>query len=326
VATTDITQFLASKIANHIFGDDTMAKFTTLALALLKSKPANNITGDLTSIELPNILNYSRQTLNPGDANWDEAGNVPAIIFGPAANPGWENAIAVGITDNATHGAGNLLFSFQHLSPGVLNPKMSGESLKSSETLRIEFRGIVFKTGGGFVGAVFLPFVIAPQHNSLYLHGQLINHIFRTATFAKPTELAVALCKKFIFFEDTVATMEEVANSNNYARAPLNPGTANWDITTDIITHHVEYFGPIFPGRFRGEDVEVVTVLNKKDIVFNNPTGLWGQIRSVAIVDSATHGAGNILFFKHLPPTSVLGIANGDVCKIDKNNLKINII
>lgn len=107
-----------------------------------------------------------------------------------------------------------------------------------------------------------------------YLEAQLINHIFRTGSFAKPAVLAIALCIAAPVDADTGAlTGKEVANAGAYARQTLNPLDANWAA----------------PGVGGLTD-------NAVAITFPVSTASWGIVTHIAIVDSATFGAGNLLF------------------------------
>lgn len=120
-----------------------------------------------------------------------------------------------------------------------------------------------------------------------YLEQEVIKHIFRTGSFTKPTVLAVALCTAAPNDASTGATITEVANSNGYARTTINPLDANWTS----------------PGTGGLTD-------NAIAIMFGPATGSWGTITHIAIVDSATHGAGNMLMYGTL--TSSITISSGE--------------
>ena len=121
-----------------------------------------------------------------------------------------------------------------------------------------------------------------------YLEVELRKHIFRTGSFTKPTVLAVALCTAATTDASTGATITEVANSFGYARQTLNPLDANWTgaSSTNGLTD------------------------NASAITFTASGGSWGTVTHIAICDSATHGAGNVLF--HGALTSSKTIADGD--------------
>lgn len=128
-----------------------------------------------------------------------------------------------------------------------------------------------------------------------YLEGQLIAHIFRTNTFAKPSVLAIALLTTGAADGDsgqfTSGTGVEVTDANAYARVARNPADANWTAPT-------------------GGDGQTD---NAAAITFTQATGSWGSVGDMAIVDSATHNAGNMLFYSAVDtPRS---IDNGDTAE-----------
>lgn len=133
-----------------------------------------------------------------------------------------------------------------------------------------------------------------------YLEGQIRAHIFRTASFTKPTTLAVALLTAAPTDASTGATMTEVTNANGYARVTRNPPDANWTAAspTDGLTD------------------------NAADLVFPTcTTATWGTVTHAAILDSATHGAGNILFWGALSVSKVIGV--GDTFSFPAGSLDI---
>lgn len=109
-----------------------------------------------------------------------------------------------------------------------------------------------------------------------YLEGEIINHVFRTASYPKPTTIAIALCLAAPVDSDTGATIPEVANAFNYSRVAFGPANANWSapIAGDGTTQNVTAI--TFPQAIGGN---------------------WGTITHVAILDSTTYGAGNMLFY-----------------------------
>lgn len=133
-----------------------------------------------------------------------------------------------------------------------------------------------------------------------YLETSLVNHIFRTATFTKPTTIAIALCTAATADADTGSlTSKEVANSGSYARATLNPSNSNWNATsgTDGLTD------------------------NAVTITFTSATGNWGTITHVAILDSTTYGGGNMLLHGALTTSKV--VQTGDTFKFNAGDLDV---
>lgn len=134
-----------------------------------------------------------------------------------------------------------------------------------------------------------------------YLETQLVGHLFRTLTYTKPTVVAVALCTASPTDASTGATITEVANSNGYARQTVNPLDANWSA---IISNNG-------------------TTSNAAAVTFPTATGSWGTVTSVAICDSATWGAGNMLFYGDLNTSKT--ITSNDVFSFGIGQLAIQI-
>jgi hypothetical protein len=138
-----------------------------------------------------------------------------------------------------------------------------------------------------------------------WLEGQIRAHIFRTATFTKPTVLAFALCSSAPTDASTGATIPELANANGYARVTLNPSDSNWTAAsaTDGKTDNATAI--TFPA---------VT------------TSAWAAITHFAICDSATWGAGNVLFHGAItrPDSSPIGVLGvGDIFSISAGQVSI---
>lgn len=115
-----------------------------------------------------------------------------------------------------------------------------------------------------------------------YLEGQLRAHIFRTASFTKPTTLAIGL---FTAAPSDAGGGTEVSGGS-YARVSANPLDANWTAasSTDGVT------------------------TNAAAITFATPTANWGTVTHFGIYDATT--AGNLLVWGALTASRV--ISNGD--------------
>jgi len=136
---------------------------------------------------------------------------------------------------------------------------------------------------------------------SNYLENKLIDHIFRNITFTKPTSLAVALCTATPTDYSTGATIAEVPNRNGYARISISSNTTNWSAA----------------------ESENGTTYNKTAITFGSPTGVWGTITSIAILDSATWGEGNVLFWSNIDTPQAINL--GKTFSIPIENLTIQL-
>jgi hypothetical protein len=138
-----------------------------------------------------------------------------------------------------------------------------------------------------------------------YLEGQLIAHIFRTATFTKPTVLAHALLTTLADDDDTgefsTSTGVEVTNAGSYARVDHPPLDANW----------------------AAPDAGDGVTSNVGDIEWATATGNWGTIVGVGITSSATYDVGNLLFHGALTVNKT--VTTDDVFRFPEGNLTVTI-
>lgn len=132
-----------------------------------------------------------------------------------------------------------------------------------------------------------------------FLEDNIRKHIFRTGSYTKPTTLRVALATAATTDAQTGATITEVSNANSYARTGPDPLDANWSApdTTGGLTANVSA------------------------ITFPTATGSWGTVSHIAIVDSATWGAGNSLIHGALTASKTVG--NGDVFQFNATALSV---
>jgi hypothetical protein len=122
-----------------------------------------------------------------------------------------------------------------------------------------------------------------------YLENKLIDHIFRTATFAKPAALHVGL---FTAAPSDLGGGTELSGGG-YVRGTLPPGDANWKATQGGVAGVSSGAGG--------------TTTNAVVVAFPIPTADWGVITHVGIFDAPT--AGNLLIWDALtaPRTVLLG-------------------
>jgi hypothetical protein len=113
-----------------------------------------------------------------------------------------------------------------------------------------------------------------------YLENGLVDHLFRTRTFAKPTGLYVAL---FTSAPSDAGGGIEVAGGS-YARVSLPPLDANWTATQGGVS-----------GNSSG--VTGVTA-NAVAVQFAAPTANWGTVSHFGLFDAAT--GGNLLIWDAL--------------------------
>jgi hypothetical protein len=127
---------------------------------------------------------------------------------------------------------------------------------------------------------------------SLFLSLKLLDHVAGLTTYTPPASLFVALSTAVWSTTATGAAMSEVAAGTGYARVTTTNNTTNWPAAT----------GAAVPG----------TKANGTVITFPTCTGAWGTIQSWYVLDSATLGAGNILFGAPLSVTKTP--VSTDVC------------
>jgi len=152
-----------------------------------------------------------------------------------------------------------------------------------------------------------------------YLESGLLHHIFRGETFAKPTNLAIALTSGVPNDSDTGATLLELpsgdsqGNDTGYRRLSLgDPSTAGNGVWTYSSEDHAAGSG---------------LIKNTNSFLFDTGDGSpaltdWGWVSGIAIVDSGEWGVGNVLMHAQLDNPRV--IYTGDTVKFDVSTLQIS--
>ena len=121
-----------------------------------------------------------------------------------------------------------------------------------------------------------------------YLENQVVDHIFRTASFTKPTVLAVGL---FTATPSDSGGGTEVSG-NAYARVSLNPLNTNWNATQGGAPAAVS------------SGTGGVTA-NASVITFPTPTPAgWGTVTHFGLFDAAS--AGNLILWGALTASKVI--------------------
>ncbi len=143
-----------------------------------------------------------------------------------------------------------------------------------------------------------------------YLESGIIDHLFRGTALAQPSNISIALCSGDMSLAArevcTGATLPELANNYGYARkdlgAPASAGNAVWSIPSGSVTP---------------------TTTNNNNLEFSQATGDWGHVSGIALVDSSTHGAGNVLMYGNLTTARV--ITSGDIFRFNAGDLDITL-
>ena len=107
-----------------------------------------------------------------------------------------------------------------------------------------------------------------------YLEGQLYDHLFRSSTFSKPSTLYFCLCSGIPNSANTGINIPELPNANGYSRVGYPVHNSGWQAK------------PTDAGG-----------ANTLPILFPTFTGNAGYVSGIAITDSPTIGAGNMLFW-----------------------------
>ena len=130
-----------------------------------------------------------------------------------------------------------------------------------------------------------------------YLEGKIIDHLFRTNTFTKPSVLAVALFTAAP--SDSGGGTEVSTSSTGYARQTLNPADANWAAPSS------------------GNGV----TSNVSAINFGTATGNWGTVTHFGIYDATS--SGNLLIWDALSASKTIN--SGDSFQIPANQLTVTV-
>ena len=127
-----------------------------------------------------------------------------------------------------------------------------------------------------------------------YIENKLVDHIFRAASFTKPTNLYIAL---FTSAPSDSGGGTEVSGGS-YARQALNPSDTNWYATQGGTTGNSSGTGG--------------ATSNAVDVVFPQATANWGTVVALAIFDAVT--GGNLLFQGSLSVSKTIN--TGDQAKL----------
>ena len=100
------SNYLELKVLDHFLGTTESSFVTQKYLALHTADPSEAGTG----AEVADANNYSRQAINFNAASSGSATNNADVTFTANSNGGFGTVTHFGIWDNATRGAGNMLY------------------------------------------------------------------------------------------------------------------------------------------------------------------------------------------------------------------------
>lgn len=214
-------------------------------------------TDDASGLAEPSGNGYVRKAITFSAAATRAIVQNGDVTFDEASGA-WGTISHYGIFDAET--SGNMM---AHGALSASKSVVSGNTPSVASTeVQISFKTLATKASG--------------ENISDYLANILLDFAFRNQTFSPPTtHLGYATAN--LADATTGATVTECADANGYARKTVNPNggaTPTWDLA---------------------DASEVVD--NTHDITQASPSGSWGLITAMFIADSATHGAGNILFY-----------------------------
>tara|TARA_R110000803_G_scaffold199203_1_gene263164 strand:- start:570 stop:1001 length:432 start_codon:yes stop_codon:yes gene_type:complete len=138
---------------------------------------------------------------------------------------------------------------------------------------------------------------------SNYLETALLDHVLRNTAYSQVATVYVGLFK----------TTDNTAAVN----ARLEAGTLSDEIgnSYDYVRKAATFSAAASPGG---------TITTSGNITFDPANGGdWGEITHIAIIDGATHGAGNILFYGTLATAKT--IQDGDTFQITAGNLTVTL-
>ena len=131
---------------------------------------------------------------------------------------------------------------------------------------------------------------------SNYLELELLDHLLAVSSYSAPTTW-VALCTADPTDAGTGASMNEVADTGAYARVATS-------------------------GSF-GTAAASGSISNDAAITFPELTASWGTVTHFAIVDSETHGAGNMLAYGALTASKTFSV--GDTPRFPTGDLTVSL-
>ncbi len=231
----------------------------------------------------PSGNNYARQSI-AFDAAASRLINQTSTVTFPQATGTWGTLTHYAIFDGPS--GGNMLAHGSLSAPKVV---VSG----NTPSVAAGQCDVSFKTLGSKADTT--------NNISDYLANKLLDFAFRNQAFSAPATY-LAYCTADLSDSSTGATMTECANANGYARKQINingGSSPTWDLAASG------------------------TLDNTHDIEQASPTGSWGTITALAILDSGTHGAGNVLFYDNGLTEQAPG--NGDTVKIPAGDLDLSL-
>jgi hypothetical protein len=102
------SDYLENEVLDHVLGNGVYTPASTLYVGLWTADDGLE-SGTLTS-ECPNANGYARQSIAFNTASGGSSANSATVTFPAASGGNWGTITHVAVMDNATHGAGNVIF------------------------------------------------------------------------------------------------------------------------------------------------------------------------------------------------------------------------
>lgn len=241
------SDWLEAQILNHQFRSSTWAKVANLYVALFVTDPTDAATGT----EVSTIgTGYTRQTLLVNDASWtppeDAAGYMRCLN---AVEIEW--ADPTGSWGTPSHWA---LFDAGTSGNMWAHGSISGDL----RAINVADDPVSFATGALIVSVGSSP--------SDYLETLILNHMLRSATWAKPANVYGALH----LIEPGDATAAGEFTGTGYGRVSVAVADSAWTAPSAV--------------------GDVMQISNSNTITFPTPLGNWGAYQWFAFWDAITGG------------------------------------
>lgn len=133
---------------------------------------------------------------------------------------------------------------------------------------------------------------------SNFLEQRVLNHLLKATTYTPPATLYVGLFKGAAGDNLEANIKTDEVSGGAYTRLAISWGT----------------------GSFVGNGFSIAS---SADLIWPTATANWGTINFVAVLDSATVGGGNVLFYSALPTGKTIN--SGQIAKINQNSLVVSV-
>ena len=140
---------------------------------------------------------------------------------------------------------------------------------------------------------------------SSYLEAKVLNHVLTATAYTAPTTRYVALFN----------------NTSGNALANLQNGTLTDEVTTSGSAYSRQAITFAAAATTGSGLTAVTSAASNATVTFPAATATWGSVTHIAVMDSGTAGAGNVLFFGAV--TTAKQIDTGDTFQITSGNLTV---